>query len=130
MTREKESETVKKRKKLLAKLKKKKPNFRRQNYRYYRALRGKWRKPRGLHNKLKRNHRDKGSVPNIGYKNPSIIRGLHPSGYEEVLVHTPSEVKDVDPEAEAIKVGSSVGKRKKIAILNKADEKNIKVLNR
>lgn len=118
------------RKELRSRLKKKKPNFRRQNYRHYRAIQGTWRKPRGVHNKLKKYHGGKGKMPSIGYGTPSIIKGLHPSGYEEVLIHNPDNVENIDPETQAVRIGSSVGGRKREIILKKADKKNIKVLNR
>ncbi|MFO7872710.1 MAG: 50S ribosomal protein L32e [Candidatus Undinarchaeales archaeon] len=132
MTKKKKSENkkIEVRKELRSKLKKKKPNFRRQNYRHYKAVQGSWRKPRGIHNKLKKYHGGKGKVPSIGYRTPSIVRGLHPSGYEEVLVHDPNKIDKIDPETQAIKIGSSVGGKKREIILKKADKKNIKVLNK
>ncbi len=69
-------------------------------------------------------------MPSIGYGTPSIIKGLHPSGYEEVLIHNPDNVENIDPETQAVRIGSSVGGRKREIILKKADKKNIKVLNR
>jgi len=65
----------------------------------------------------------------IGYGGPRIAKGLHPSGYEEVLVHNPDEVASVDPETQAIRIAHTIGIRKRIMITSMAREKEIHVLN-
>ena len=57
------------------------------------------------------------------------MKGLHTSGYEEVLVYRPKDIEDVDVANQAIRIGSSVGKRKRLDIEKKAEELGIKVLN-
>ena len=66
---------------------------------------------------------------NVGYRGPKAVRGLHPSGYREVLVHNPETLKDVDHETQAIRIAHAVGKRKKAEILVKARRRKITVLN-
>lgn len=65
----------------------------------------------------------------IGYRGPKKYRGLHPSGYREVLVHNPEELESIDPEAQAARIAASVGKRKRMLISEAAEEKGIKLLN-
>jgi large subunit ribosomal protein L32e len=86
----------------------------------------KWRKPRGHSSKMRRKLKGNPPVVNIGYRNPKLVRGYHPCGVPEVLVHN---VKDLENLKDvAVRIGN-VGTRKKIEILKGALEKNLKVLN-
>jgi large subunit ribosomal protein L32e len=106
---------------------KKKPKFLRQNWRSYKRLRKtRWRKPRGIHSKMRRWERGKGKLPSPGYGSP--LRYMHPSGFREILVHNVKELDKVD-EKIAVKIAHAVGKRKRQDILKKAEEKKVKVLN-
>ncbi len=69
-------------------------------------------------------------MPLIGYGTPNIIRGLHPSGFEELLVSNASHLSEIDKETQAIRISSKVGKKKRTEIINKANELGIKVLNK
>lgn len=109
--------------------KSKKPSFRRHDSHKKKKLDENWRRPRGLHNKLRRRIAAKGAIVQVGYGSPKEVKGLHPSGYEEVLVHRPKDVEDVDVANQAIRIGSSVGTRKRLDIEKKAEELDIKVLN-
>jgi large subunit ribosomal protein L32e len=66
---------------------------------------------------------------NVGYGGPRIARGLHPSGYKEVLIHTPDEVTQVNPKEQAIRIAHQVGMRKRIQITSIAKEREVYVLN-
>jgi large subunit ribosomal protein L32e len=110
-------------------VKKKKPNFvRPESWRYLR-LKESWRRPRGLDHKVRR--KIKGWPPgvSVGYKGPKVARGLHPSGYREVLVYNAKEVASVDPKFEAARIGHTVGKRKRAQIIAEAKEREVTVLN-
>lgn len=88
-----------------------------------------WRKPKGGDSKSRLEKKDKPDIVKIGYKKPDSERGIHPSGYREVLVHNVSDAKDVDSESHAIRIASNVGGRKREDILEFAHENDIKVLN-
>ena len=66
----------------------------------------------------------------VGYGKPYIVKGRHPSGFEEIIVHNTKEIEDVDPAREAIRIASAVGYKKRKDIISMADEKSIRVLNR
>ena len=109
--------------------KKKKPDFvRPESWRYVR-LKENWRKPRGLDHKVRR--KIKGWPPgvSVGYKGPKAARGLHPSGYKEVLVHNAKELSKVDPKSEAARIAHTVGKRKRAQIIAEAKKKKVFILN-
>ena len=109
--------------------KSKKPSFRRHDSHKKKKVGESWRRPRGIHNKLRKRITAKGSIVQVGYGSPKEVRGLHPSGYEEVLIHRPKDIEAIDAAIQAIRIGSSVGKRKRLDIERKAEELDIKVLN-
>lgn len=104
--------------------------FLRQEWFRFPRLGEKWRKPRGMHSKMRRHIQYRPNVVSIGYRGPAKVRGLHPSGFEEVMVWNPDQLEKVDPKVQAVRVGGSVGFKKRQAIEQKADELGIRVLNR
>lgn len=106
------------------------PKFRRQEWFRYKKLGDEWRRPKGLHSKMRRNLKYRPSKVSIGHRGPKEVRGLHPSGFEEVMVHNSSQLDDIDPKTQAVRVGSTVGFKKRLKIEKKADELGIRVLNR
>jgi len=65
----------------------------------------------------------------VGYRGPKVSRGLHPSGYKEVLLYNAEEIRKIDPETEVIRIAHTVGKRKRAKILTEARKKKITILN-
>ena len=59
----------------------KKAKFRRDGFGKKPQIADSWRKPRGLHNKQRRQKKAKGALPTPGYGSPVAVRGMHPSGY-------------------------------------------------
>ena len=108
----------------------KRPAFKRQNWFRYKRLCNKWRRPRGIHSKMRRHFKYRIAVVQSGFRGPASVRGLHPSGFEEVRVNTPQEVGNVDPKTQAIRIARTVGDKKREIIVNKADELGIRVFNR
>ncbi len=115
----------------LAKLKPKKPQFRgrfgkNSIKRKNKPKWVKWRVPRGKDLDKTKQY---GRTPKSGYRTPKKIRGIHPSGYREILVHNASQLAGIKVETTAVRVGARVGRRKKNEIVKKANELKIKVLN-
>nr|WP_321497525.1 50S ribosomal protein L32e [uncultured Methanolobus sp.] len=107
----------------------KKPQFKRTESHKYKRLDDNWRRPRGGQGKQRRGIKAKGAVAQVGYGSPAAVKGLHPSGYAEILVCTVSQLDNVNAEVEAIRIAAKVGGRKKALIEAKAAELSIKVLN-
>ena len=111
--------------------KKKTPSFRRTEwFRYKRLSRSGWRKPKGMDNKQRRNFKYRGSKVRVGHGKIAMARGLHSSGFEEVMVFNQEDLESINPETQAARIGASVGNRKREVIHDRADELGIRVLNR
>nr|AKQ01974.1 LSU ribosomal protein L32e [uncultured euryarchaeote Rifle_16ft_4_minimus_309] len=106
------------------------PKFRRQEWFRYRRLGDKWRRPDGGQSKLRRRFGYRWNVPSIGYRGPREVRGLHPSGFQEVLVHNVRQLDGLDPKKQAVRVAHAVGTRKRELIEQACDDKGLRVLNR
>ena len=107
------------------------PKFRRQEwFRYFRLARTGWRKPKGYQSKQRLNMKYRTPMVRIGHRKIASVRGLHPSGFEEVLVNTLSELDGLDPERQAVRIGSKVGNRKRSVMHDRADQLGLRVLNR
>jgi large subunit ribosomal protein L32e len=106
------------------------PEFLRQEWFRYAKLGKKWRKPRGMHSKMRRHYKYRPTIVSIGFRGPALVRGLASSGFQEVLVYNPSNLDIIDPKTQAAKIGGTVGGKKRAAIIEKADQLKIRVLNR
>ncbi|MBU4535146.1 MAG: 50S ribosomal protein L32e [Euryarchaeota archaeon] len=107
-----------------------KKKFKRQEYARYKKLGQKWRKPKGKTSKTRRYEKGKPAMPSVGYGTPKDSRGLHPSGYQDILLCNIRELEDLDPEYQAGRISSTVGRRKKEIMLGKAKELGIKIFNK
>ena len=111
--------------------KKKTPAFKRTEwFRYKRLSRSGWRAPHGMDSKQRRNYKYRSSLVRVGHGKVAAARGLHPSGFREVMVHNTLDLEEIDPETQAARVGKTVGGRKREQIYSRADELGIRVLNR
>jgi large subunit ribosomal protein L32e len=112
-----------------ARAKNKKPKFVRAESWKYDRFSISWRRPRGLDNKIRRKIKGWPAGVSVGYKGPKIARGLHPSGYREVLVYNVQDVSTIDPNTQAARIAHTVGKRKRALIIAEAKNLNVKLLN-
>lgn len=85
----------------------------------------KWRKPRG---EDMQQRKDDGAVVDAGYRSPKALRGIHPSGYKEVMVFTKKDLQSMKP-THAARISGTIGRKKKIELIKFANEKKIWVLN-
>lgn len=108
----------------------KRPRFIRMNYWYLKRLPDSWRNPsRSLDNKIRLQKKGYPAKVKVGYRGPSLVRGLHPSGFREVLVDSPRDLEEIDPSTQAIRIASAVGRRKRVEIIRRARELGIRILN-
>ncbi len=114
---------------IAARKKKRKPKFRHEQAHRWTRVSDSWRKVRGIDSATREKKKGRPAMVSAGYRTPKEIRGLHPSGYEEVLVHRPADLEGLDPEVQAIRIGGTVGMKKRQDILDKADTMFLRVLN-
>ncbi|MCX6665242.1 MAG: 50S ribosomal protein L32e [Euryarchaeota archaeon] len=105
------------------------PRFLRDQWFRYKRIPMTWRRPRGITSKFRMNKGYRPSLVRIGFRGPKDVRGLHSSGFEEVLVHNVLDLQKLNPKTQAARVGGTVGTRKRIDIAKKAAELDIRILN-
>ncbi len=110
-------------------LRSRKPRFIRQESWRYKRVKPSWRRPRGKTSKMRRKQRGWPKIVAVGYKVAKKVRGLHPSGFREVLIHRLEDLEKIDGKAEVARIAANVGERKRIAILERAKALNVKILN-
>ncbi len=106
-----------------------KPQFNRQDHHKKKRVGTSWRRPRGQLSKQRRGVKGKGDTVEAGFRTPEAVRGLHPSGFEEVYVHNVDDLEGVDGDREAVRIASKVGGRKRERIEEAAQDRDIRVLN-
>lgn len=114
---------------LRAALKQRTPRFQRQESWRYARIHDPWRKPKGVDSHMRLSVKGWPALVKIGYRGPQEVRGLHPSGYRDVLVSNVSELNQLVPNQDAARIRAGVGRRKRIEIAKRAKELGIRVLN-
>lgn len=115
---------------LRKKIKDKTPEFNRQESFRYKRLKKGWRNPRGLHSKMRMNFKYRPDVARTGFRAPKKVRGLHPSGFEEIMVYNIDDVENIDPKTQAARISGKIGTKKRFKIIKKAEELDIRILNK
>ena len=105
------------------------PAFVRQESWRYVRIHPEWRKPKGVDNKVRRQDKGWPALVRVGYRGPAEARGLHPSGHFEILVHRVSDLDGAVPGRDVARIGRTVGAKKREAILERATELGIRVVN-
>jgi large subunit ribosomal protein L32e len=103
--------------------------FKRDGFGKKRQLSDSWRKPRGQHNKQREQRKAKGNLPKPGFGSPVAVRGMHPSGFFEVLVFMEKDLEKLDAKTQAIRISAGVGARKRKGLQEKAAASGFKILN-
>lgn len=85
-----------------------------------------WKKPTGRDNKMRLKRHGYPSVVSVGYKTPKKESGLI-DGKKPVLVHNTKELQLMEKNNVAIL--ASVGAKKKLELIKKAQELGIKIIN-
>ncbi len=110
-------------------IKKRTPHFLRDEGFRYKRIPKNWRRPTGYTSKLRINLKYRPSKVRIGFRAPKMVRGLHSSGFKEMIIHTVKELETIDPKKQAVRIGGTVGTKKRLEIAKRAGELDIRVLN-
>ena len=109
--------------------KQRKPEFIRQDTHKRRKLSIKWKKPQGIHSKIRHHFKGRSKMPSPGYKSPRKVKNLHSSGLKIINIASFDNLKGIKKENEGIVVAKNVGMKKRLEIFKKAKELNVQVLN-
>lgn len=112
-------------------LKERKPNFIRQDYQRRKRIGNKlkWRKPKGVHSKIRHHFKGWRKSPSPGYKSPLDVKGYHSSGLKMVNVFSTNDLSNIKKDTEGIIISKNVGMKNRLQILKKSKELGILVLN-
>ncbi|KAJ1975235.1 60S ribosomal protein L32 [Dimargaris verticillata] len=107
-----------------------KPFLRHHSDRYDRVKTA-WRKPRGIDNCVRRRFRGTRLMPNIGYRSAKATRHMLPNGFRQVVVYNVEclEKLVMNNREYAAQIAHAVSAKKRIDILKRAKELDIKVMN-
>jgi large subunit ribosomal protein L32e len=114
---------------LRKKMNKKRPSFRRVESWRYKRVKDSWRKARGIDSKTRKKKKSGVKSPTVGYRTPKKVRGLHPSGYEEVRVTTIQDLNNLNKNRHAIKISSKLGSKKRVTLIDYCQKRGFKILN-
>ena len=115
---------------LRAKVARGRPDFKRPESWRLKRLETTWRKPKGIDNhQRKQKSRGRPGLVKVGYGGPKISRGLHPSGYTDNLVYNITDLEKLNPKTDGVRIGHSVGTKKRKEIVIKSIEKKFKIFN-
>lgn len=109
--------------------KRKNPKFRRVESWRYKRVKDSWRKARGIDSQTRKKTKTGVKSPSVGYRSPKKVRGLHPSGYEEVRVTSIKDLKGLNNKKHAIKISGKIGARKRIPLVEYAQNRGFRILN-
>ena len=110
-------------------IKRRKPTFIRQDAHKKGKLDALWRKPKGLQSKMRKHLRGYRRSPSSGFRSPQLVRGLDKRGLLPLVVHNKADLQRLDPQKNSVILGSTLGNRKKLEVLQYALEKRFNVLN-
>lgn len=108
--------------------KRKKPNFVVKEAHFSARVKWRWRFPRGRHSAVRQYHKGRPALPTVGYGSPKEERGKV-KGLQVKVVKNLRELKLANPGTEKIMVSGTVGKRKKLELLQFAQKNNLQIGN-
>ena len=111
------------------KLNKTRPSFRRVESWRLKRVKDSWRKARGIDSQTRMKEKSGVKSPSVGYRAPKKVRGIHPSGYDEVRVFNVNDFKGLNNKKHAIKLSGRLGAKKRIALIDYAQNRGFKILN-
>jgi large subunit ribosomal protein L32e len=112
-----------------ASMKKKLPKFSRQSSHKKKRLGTKWRRPKGLHSKVRLQFRSRKKIVKIGYGTHKELKHVNKQGLKETLVHNLKDIEKIDAKAEGILIAKGVGLKNRIEMVREAIKKNIVIIN-
>ena len=92
------------------------------------AIKKRWRMPRGKHSKVRQMHKGRPALPNAGYGKSVLTRG-QVNGLYPVLVCCEQDLKGLDAQTDLVIIARAVGLRKRVQLFASATKAGFKVHN-
>jgi large subunit ribosomal protein L32e len=113
-------------------VKKRTKKFTRHQSDRYNKIDASWRKPKGIDNRVRRRFKGQIAMPKIGYGSNQKTRHMLPDGFKKFLV---KNMKDLElllmqNRRFSCEIAHNVSSKKRIAIIERAQELDIKVINK
>jgi large subunit ribosomal protein L32e len=109
-------------------VKDRKPEFKQQNFGRKKRISDRWRRPRGIQSKMRHKFKGYPIMISKGWRSPADVRGMDNKGNETVLIHNIKELEAVQKH-QAIVIVGTVGNKKRLEIIEKAEQLKIPVVN-
>jgi len=113
---------------LKKKIKKKNPDFVRQDYGKRAKLTKKYKKAKGIQSKMRHKKKSRYVYVQSGYRTPVLVRYLSKDGLKNVMVSNVKDLEKINPKEDGITI-SKIGLKNKIEIVKVAQGKKIKIFN-
>ncbi|MBN2420896.1 hypothetical protein JXB27_01300 [Candidatus Woesearchaeota archaeon] len=110
-------------------LDRKRPGFKRDGYGKRMRITAEWRKPRGLHNKMKNKKAGHRRMPMPGFRTNRLVRGLHMTGLMPVKVSSLVDIAMMDKGTQGAIIANGVGNRKRVILIEALKKAGIHILN-
>src|SRR3989338_746596 len=110
-------------------LKAKKPRFATQDSHKHKEISARWRRPKGMHSKMRLHKKSKPRGIDKGFRSPREVRHLDPSGLEKVMVDTADDLSNLKQDEQIVEIRSGVGSRKRIELLTIIMKQGLKITN-
>ena len=112
-------------------IKKRTKKFQRHQSDRYKKVTAKWRKPKGIDNRVRRRFKGQIAMPNVGYGANKKTKHLMPNGFKKFLV---SNVRDLElllmhNRVYSAEIAHNVSARKRIEIVERAQQLDVKLTN-
>ena len=115
---------------LKKKMNKKRPAFIRYEAHKHMKLKTAWRRPQGMHNKMKKVIGGKPAMVHVGYRTPADIRHVNVrTGLINFVVACVNDINKLDSKIHAAIISSTVGMKKKVDLVKHAQSKGIHIAN-
>ncbi|ORX94781.1 ribosomal protein L32e [Basidiobolus meristosporus CBS 931.73] len=112
-------------------VKKRTKHFKRHQSDRYKTVKESWRKPKGIDNRVRRRFKGQIPMPKIGYGSNQKTRHLMPNGFKKFVVASPRELEVLlmQNRTYAAEIAHNVSSKNRIAIVERAQQLNVKVTN-
>src|SRR3989344_113156 len=107
-------------------IKRKKPNFLRQNAPRIKRLRLMWKKAKCDQSKVRLKKKGHRRSPSIGFSSPRAVRGLTRDGHSPLLIRSLADLSNAKTH---ILLSRTMGLRQRLVIIRKAVEKKLTIMN-